>query len=42
MWEELLNSARPGTRPVRAGAVNLAAHSVIVLAAPGDAARGRR
>jgi len=31
-WEELLNTARPGTRPVRAPTVTLAAHSMIALA----------
>jgi len=30
-WEEIVNTARPGTRPVRGGAVNLVAHSVILL-----------
>ena len=30
-WEEIVNTARPGTRPVRGGAVNLVAHSVVLL-----------
>jgi len=31
VWEELLNTARPGTRPVRGGTVNLTAHSCILM-----------
>jgi isoamylase len=31
MWEELLNTSRPGTRVVRAPTVNLTAHSLILL-----------
>jgi glycogen operon protein len=30
-WHEVLNSARPGPRPARQGAVNLVAHSLILL-----------
>jgi isoamylase len=30
-WQELLNTARPGTRTPRAGSVTLVAHSVILL-----------
>jgi glycogen operon protein len=31
MWHEVVNTARPGARPVRQGAVNLVAHSLILL-----------
>ena len=31
IWHEILNTARPGARPVRQGAVNLVAHSLILL-----------
>jgi glycogen operon protein len=31
VWHEILNTARPGTRPVRQGALNLVAHSLILL-----------
>jgi glycogen operon protein len=31
IWHEILNTARPGMRPVRQGALNLVAHSVILL-----------
>ncbi len=31
VWEELLNTARPGTRLVRGGTVNLTAHSCILM-----------
>jgi glycogen operon protein len=31
VWHEMLNTARPGTRPVRQGALNLVAHSLILL-----------
>jgi glycogen operon protein len=40
-WEELLNTARPGTRPVRASGVNLVAHSLIVLAFSTETPRQR-
>jgi isoamylase len=30
-WHEVLNTARPGPRPARQGAVNLVAHSLILL-----------
>jgi glycogen operon protein len=30
-WHEILNTARPGTRPVRTPATNLVAHSLILL-----------
>ena len=31
IWTEILNTARPGSRPVRQGALNLVAHSLILL-----------
>ena len=31
VWHEMLNTARPGARPVRQGALNLVAHSLILL-----------
>ena len=31
VWEELFNTARPGTRPLRGGTVNLTAHSSILM-----------
>jgi glycogen operon protein len=31
-WEELINTARPGTRPLTRPAVHLAAHSMTLLA----------
>ncbi|HVL82061.1 MAG TPA: glycogen debranching protein GlgX [Actinomycetota bacterium] len=31
VWEEVMNTARPGTRPVRKGALNLVAHSLVLL-----------
>ena len=31
-WVEVLNTARPGTRPVRTPGVTLVAHSLILLA----------
>ena len=30
-WEEIVNTARGGSRPVREGAVNLVAHSLMLL-----------
>ena len=30
-WQELLNTARSGTRSVKAGAVHLVAHSLVLL-----------
>jgi hypothetical protein len=30
-WIEVLNTARPGSRTIRTGAVNLVAHSLILL-----------
>src|SRR5207302_4065139 len=30
IWHEILNTARPGTKPVRQGALNLVAHSLIL------------
>ena len=30
-WREIVNTARPGTRLVRGGGVNLVAHSLILL-----------
>ena len=35
-WVEMLNTARPGTRPVRTPGVNLVAHSLILLAFTND------
>ena len=35
-WVEVLNTARPGTRPVRTPGVNLVAHSLILLASTTD------
>jgi glycogen operon protein len=31
IWHEILNTGRPGTRPLRQGALNLVAHSLILL-----------
>jgi hypothetical protein len=31
LWEQLFSTARPGRRPIRTAAINLAGHSTILL-----------